>query len=97
MNLHHGGSVPPTCCEHADAAIIQEPWIYGGQIRGSVSSEETSFVTSKENAKSCIYVRNNINVPPLLELCYRNTAMVRNTYKWREWEDNHCLHSILFV
>jgi hypothetical protein len=23
--------------------------------------------------------------------------MVRNTYKWREWEDNHCLHSILFV
>jgi hypothetical protein len=43
INLHHGSSVPPTCCEITDTAIIQESWIHGGQIRSSVSSEEISF------------------------------------------------------
>jgi hypothetical protein len=31
VNLHHGSSVPPTFCENADAAIIEEPWIYGAK------------------------------------------------------------------
>jgi hypothetical protein len=54
----------------ADVALILELWIYGSYIRGLVSSGGTIFsVASDGNERSCIYVRNNINVLSLLEPC----------------------------
>jgi hypothetical protein len=60
----------------ADVAFIQKPWIYRGQIRGG-----TIFsVAPKGNARFCVYVRSHINALPMMELCCRDTAIVRMTY-----------------
>jgi hypothetical protein len=72
----------------ADVALIQEPWIYRGQIRGLTNSGGTIFSVAPEgNARSCIYTRNHINALPLLELCSRDVTVVRMTYTCRgRWE-----------
>jgi hypothetical protein len=68
----------------ADVALIQEFWIYRGQIRGITNSGGTVFSVAYEgNINFCIYVRSHINALPLLELCCRDVTMVRITYMWR--------------
>jgi hypothetical protein len=65
----------------ADRALIQEPWVYRGQVRGLTNSGGTIYsATPENNAKSCIYVRNHINALPLLEFCSRDATTVRITY-----------------
>jgi hypothetical protein len=45
-----------------DIALIQEPWIYKGKIRGLTNSGGTIYSAPPgNNARSCIYVRNHIN------------------------------------
>jgi hypothetical protein len=58
----------------ADIAPIQEPWIYRGQIRGTVFS-----VVLVGNVRSCIFVKNYINALLLLEFCCSDATTVRIT------------------
>jgi hypothetical protein len=67
-----------------DVALIQEPWIYKGQMRGLRNTGGTVYsVAPDNNASSCIYIRNHINALPLLEFCSRDTTTVRKTYTYR--------------
>jgi hypothetical protein len=67
----------------ADVALIQEPWICRGQIRGLTNSGRTIYsVAPENNARSYTYVRNHINALPLLEFCSGDATMVRITYTY---------------
>jgi hypothetical protein len=89
INLHHCRAVMATFCQQlaegkADIALIQELWVYRGQVRGLTNSGGAIYsVAPENNARSCIYVRNRINALPLLELCSREATSVRKTYTWR--------------
>jgi hypothetical protein len=75
--------MPADSLGKADAALIQEPSIYRGQIRSLTNSGGTIYsVAPENNARSCIYVRNHINALPLLEFCSRDTTTVRITYTY---------------
>jgi hypothetical protein len=64
-------------------ALIQEPWVYKGKVRGLTNSGGTlNTVEPGMNSRSCIYIRNNINVLPLLEFCSRDATTVRITYTY---------------
>lgn len=70
------------CCENADVALIQEPWIYCSQIWGSVSLGKTYFL---------LYPR-GIQGPPsmqgitlMLNLCW---SSVTRTQQWWETDTN---------
>jgi hypothetical protein len=82
INLHHSKAAAALLCHKlalgkADIALIQEPWVQGGQIRGLSGTGGTIFlVTYGATLRSCIYVRNHINVLPLLEYCSSDMATV---------------------
>jgi hypothetical protein len=64
----------------ADVALTQELWIYRGQVRGLTNLARTIFsVVPGWNERPCIFVKNHITAPPLLELCSSDTIMVRIT------------------
>jgi hypothetical protein len=66
-----------------DVALIQEPCLYNGRIRGLTNTWGTVYSGAPENnARSCIYVRNQINALPLLEFCSRDATTVRITYTY---------------
>jgi hypothetical protein len=89
INLHHSKAATATLCQQlaerkVDIALIQEPWLYKGQIRGLTNTGGTVYsVVPGNNTRSCIYIRNHINALPLLELCSRDTTTVRITYTYR--------------
>jgi hypothetical protein len=59
----------------AYVALIQEPYIYRGQIRGLTSSGGTiCSVAPHGNARSCMYARNDINVLLMLKLCSKDAT-----------------------
>jgi splicing factor 45 len=65
----------------ADMAFIQQPWIHRGQVRGLTNSEGTIYSAVLQNdARSCVYIRDHLNVLPLSEFCSRDTTTVRMTY-----------------
>ncbi|PNF17226.1 hypothetical protein B7P43_G05220 [Cryptotermes secundus] len=69
----------------ADIALIQEPWLYKGQIRGLTNTGGTVYsVVPSNDARSCVYIRNHVNALPLLELCSRDTTEVSITYPYQE-------------
>jgi hypothetical protein len=86
INLHHSKVATAALCQRlaegkADVALIQEPWLYKGQVRGLTNSGWPAyFATPDGNVRFCIYVRNHINALPLLEFCSRDTTTVRMTY-----------------
>jgi hypothetical protein len=61
--------------------LIQEPWVYGDQIRGLHNIRGTLFSAGLSIApRSCIFVRNTVHPFPLSELCSRDVTMMRVTY-----------------
>jgi hypothetical protein len=86
INLHHTKRATANLCqqlaeEKEGIALIQEPWIYRGQIRGLTNSWGAIYSAAPGNiARSCIHVRNHINVLPLLQFCSRDATMVTITY-----------------
>jgi hypothetical protein len=86
INLHHSKAAMAVLCQQlaegmADVALIQEPWIYKGQIRGLTNLEEQWFLLHPRAMQgSIIYVRNHINALLLLELCSRDTTAMRMIY-----------------
>jgi hypothetical protein len=89
INLHHSKAATATLCQQlaerkADIELIQDPWLYKGQIKGLNNKGGTVYsVAPGNNARSCIFIRNHINALPLLELCSRDTKTVRITYTYR--------------
>jgi hypothetical protein len=83
INLHHRKAASANLCQliaegKVDIALIQEPWLYKGQVRGLTNSGGTLYtVAPGKNSRSCIYIRNHINALPLLEFCSRDAATVR--------------------
>jgi hypothetical protein len=88
INLHHSKAATATFCQQlaekkVDIALIQEPWLYKGQIRGLYNTGGTVYsVAPGNNARFYIYIRNRINDLPLSELCSRDTTTVRITYTY---------------
>jgi hypothetical protein len=86
INLHDNKAATAALCQRlaegkADVALIQEPWLYKGQVRGLTNSGWTVYsATPEANVKYWIYVRNHINALPVLEFCSRDTTTVRMTY-----------------
>jgi splicing factor 45 len=69
----------------ADIALIQEPWVHRGQVRGLTNHGGTIYsIAPENNARSCIYIRNLNNVLPLLEFCSRDATTVRITDTYGE-------------
>jgi hypothetical protein len=72
INLHHSKAASATFCQRlaegkADIALIQEPWVHRGQVRGLTILGGTIYsVLPENNARTCIYIRNHINALPLL-------------------------------
>ncbi|PNF19291.1 hypothetical protein B7P43_G07515 [Cryptotermes secundus] len=89
INLHHSKAAAATLCQQlaegkADIALIQEPWLYKGQIGALTNTGGTVYsALPSNNARSCVYIRNHINALPLLELCSRDTTAVRIIYPYR--------------
>jgi hypothetical protein len=64
-----------------DIALIQEPWVYGDQIRGLCNIRGTLFSAGPGIApRSCLFVRNTFHTFPLSEICFMDVTMVRMTY-----------------
>jgi hypothetical protein len=70
INVHHGKAATATLCQQlavrkVDVALIQEPWLYKGQISGLNNTGGTVYsVAPDNNARSCIYIR--IHIKPYL-------------------------------
>jgi hypothetical protein len=85
INLHHSKAATAALWQRlaegkADVALIQEPWLYKGQVRGLTNTGWTVYsVIPEGNVRSSICVRNHINALPLLEFCSRDTTTVRNS------------------
>jgi hypothetical protein len=88
INLHHSEAATAALSRQlaegkVDVALIQEHWLYKGRIRGLTNTGGTVYSAALENnARYCIYVRNQINALPLLEFCSRDPTTVRITYTY---------------
>ena len=59
-------------------ALIQEPWVRAGRIRGLFNLGGKLFVANDhEVPRTCIYVTKNINAQPLTEFCSRDIYAIR--------------------
>jgi hypothetical protein len=66
-----------------DIALIHEPWVYKGQVRGLTNSGGTIYaVAPGKNSRSCIYIRIHINALLLLDFCSRDPTTGRITYAY---------------
>lgn len=64
--------------EKFDIALIQEPYLYKGVIRGLGGTGGTlSFFCPDNNMRTCIYVRNGINTMPLNAFCSRDLTTIK--------------------
>jgi splicing factor 45 len=87
INLHHSKAATAILCRklatgEIDIALIQEPWVYGNQIRGLHNIRGTLFSAGPGIApRTSIFVRNTVHAFPLSELCSRAATMVRVTYR----------------
>jgi hypothetical protein len=60
INLHHSRAAPAFMCrkllaDNIDVALIQEPWLSGGENQRSI------ICPNCDNPRTCIYVKNKIN------------------------------------
>jgi hypothetical protein len=66
INLRHSRVAMATICQlladgKADIALIQEPWIYKGQVRGLTNSGGTSYSVAPQNSsRSSAHGANNL-------------------------------------
>ncbi|PNF33518.1 hypothetical protein B7P43_G17647 [Cryptotermes secundus] len=73
INLHHNKAATAALCQQlaegkADIALIQEPWLYKGRIKGLNHTGGTLYsVAQSNNAGSCVYIRNHVT-PPTKEM-----------------------------
>lgn len=81
INLHHSKAATAALrkvLETCKVALIQEPWVFNGQVRGlSEAGGELIYSKSDQTPRACIYINRNLNYTPLTHLCCRNVAAVK--------------------
>jgi hypothetical protein len=86
INLHHSRAVTALLCQklatgEIHVALIQEPWVYGDQIRGLHNRWGMLFSAGPGIAtRACTSVSNTIQAFPLLELSPRYVTTVRLSF-----------------
>jgi hypothetical protein len=66
INLHDSRATSTFMCrkllaDNIDVALIKEPWLSGGEIRGLRCEEGSIISTNCDNPRTCICVKNRIN------------------------------------
>ena len=60
--------------DNIDVALIQEPWLSGGKIRGLRCKGGSIISPNCNNPRTCIYVKNSINSMVNLRFCSRDAT-----------------------
>lgn len=80
-NLQHSKSASAeltVAMRRFDVALIQEPWVYKGKIRGlSGIGGELIYSRSADVPRTCIIVKRNIKTLPLINHCSRDLTTVK--------------------
>lgn len=82
-NIQHGKASTALLCRrliesHTNIALIQEPWVYRGRIRGLARAKGTLYQCPlSENPRACILVKGAKDVFPLPGLCTRDLAVIK--------------------
>ena len=83
INLHHCKAATALLerqlkLNKFDIALIQEPYIYKGAIRGLGGTGGTIYQhCSTNDMRTCIYVRNGLNAMPLYNFCSRDLTTIK--------------------
>ena len=82
LNLHHSraASAMMSRCfgkDGMDIALIQEPWIFKGKVRGLPERVATLHYISADKNRSCILVRHGIEAVLLPHLCTADLVAIR--------------------
>ena len=83
VNLHHSRAASAVLCkvmENCDIALIQEPWVNQGTIKGlSGVGGAIIYCRDTDRPRACILIKNNIRILPLTNFCFRDLVAVRLT------------------
>jgi hypothetical protein len=64
--------------KNCDVALIQEPWIYKGAIKGLKEvGGELIYSRSTQNPRTCILIKKGFQILPLMYHCSRNLTAVK--------------------
>ena len=79
INLHHSRAdsalmYRKLLADNIDKALIQEPWLSGGKIRGLRCKGGSIISPNCDNPRICIYVKNRINSMANLRFCSRDAT-----------------------
>lgn len=84
-NLHHSQTATAQLrkwleVQHTAIALIQEPWIRSGHIRGlSNLGGKLLVTTDHDHPRSCIYISGNLEAQLLNDFCCRDVSAARLT------------------
>jgi len=80
VNLYHSRAASAALCvamKNCDVALIQEPWIYKGAIKGLKEvSGELIYSRSTQNPRTCILIKKGFQILPLMNHCSRDLTAV---------------------
>ena len=81
VNLHHSRAASAALCvamRICDVALIQEPWIYKGEIKGLKEvGGELIYSRTTQNPTTCILVKKSFHILPLMQHCSRDLTAVK--------------------
>ena len=81
VNLHHRRTASAALCvamRNCDVALIQEPWIYKGEIKGLKEvGGELIYSRSTQHPRTCILVKKSFHILPLMQHCSRDLTAVK--------------------
>jgi len=80
VNLHRSRSASAAlsvAMKNCDVALIQEPWIYKGAIRGLRKVGELFFSSSTQNPRACSLIKKGFQILPLTHHCSRDLTAVK--------------------
>ncbi len=64
--------------EKCDIALIQEPWIHQGKIKGlGGAGGDIVYCRSTQSPRTCIYIKRGIQFLPLVEHCSRDAVAIK--------------------
>ena len=83
INLHHCKAATALLARQLqldkfDIALIQEPYLYKGVIKGlGGTGGNIYYLCSTNDARTCIYARNGLNAMPINNFCSRDLTTIR--------------------
>lgn len=86
INLHHCKAASALlskklASENIDIALIQEPWVYRGFVRGVNCTGGTLYCPNTDNPRTCIYVRDWMNALLKVEFCSRDVTTIETSIR----------------